>query len=53
MQEVVAVKAQITGERMFLMSIPALESVMEGFKPTEHVGPGICVTKVSKYKMLW
>lgn len=52
MPEAAAVKSQITGEHVFLMSIPSLESVMEGLKPTENVRLGNCVTNISKHKML-
>ena len=51
MPEAAAVKSQITGEHMFLTSIPSLESVMEGLKPpTGNLGLANCVTKILNIK---
>lgn len=47
MPEAVAVKSQITEEH----GIPSLQSMLEGFKTTENLGLGICVTKILKHKM--
>lgn len=46
MLETVTVESQITGEHVFLRSLLSLESVMEGFKATDNLGLGTCVTKV-------